>query len=54
MLLRLSVYEKTLVQHRNNVEHQMAEVMLLAYHKFNVSIELFSNLLAIFLLNYTS
>lgn len=36
------VYENTLIQHQNKVEHQMAKVML-ANHKFNMNISPFPN-----------
>lgn len=36
------VYENTLIQHQNKVEHQMAKVML-AHHKFNINISPFQN-----------
>ena len=34
----MSVYEKTLIQRQNNVEHQIVEVVLLTHFGFNIEI----------------
>ena len=34
----MSVYEKTLIQRQNNVEHQMVEMVLLTHYGFNIEI----------------
>ena len=37
----MSVYEKTLIQRQNNVEHQIVEVVLLTHYGFNIEISTF-------------